>query len=163
MYPRPQEILPVKNRKNERHHWIFHTRISLSTKFQLKLTILIFWTKFTQNWYSESQTEKVNTTIKLCIFWLVWVSNFSSNWQFWCFGRNLPPKRHFQSKMAKVNTTIEFCISKLGTKFQLKLTILIFWTKFFQKGYFWLKSEKVNMTIEFCIFELAWIPNFSLD
>ena len=42
-----------------------------------------------------------------------------------------------------------------GTKFKLKLTILIFWTKFAQKGYFQSKTEKVNVTIEFCIFELV--------
>ena len=44
----------------------------------------------------------------------------------------------------------------LGNTFQLnKLTILIFWTKFAQKGYFQSKTEKVNFTIEFCEFELA--------
>ena len=42
-----------------------------------------------------------------------------------------------------------------GTKFQFKLKILIFWTKFALKGYFRLKMEEVNITIEFCIFELA--------
>ena len=40
-----------------------------------------------------------------------------------------------------------------GTKFQLKLTILIFWTKFSQKAYCWLKAEKLNIIIEFCIFQ----------
>ena len=29
----------------------------------------------------------------------------------------------------------------LNTKFQLKLKILIFWTKFAQKGYFWFKTK----------------------
>ena len=43
----------------------------------------------------------------------------------------------------------------LGTKFQLKLTIFIFWAKFTQKRYFWSKREKVNTTIEFCKFELV--------
>ena len=51
----------------------------------------------------------------------------------------------------------------VGTKFQLKLKILILLTKFAQKRYFWSKTEKVNITIEFCIFELVWIPNLSLD
>ena len=37
----------------------------------------------------------------------------------------------------------------LGTKFQLKLTIVIFWTKFTQKGYFWQETEKVNNNIEY--------------
>ena len=40
-----------------------YIRISLGTKFQLKLTILIFWTKSTQTGYFQSNTEKVNITI----------------------------------------------------------------------------------------------------
>ena len=42
-----------------------------------------------------------------------------------------------------------------GTKFQLKLTILTFWTNIVQKGYFQSKTENVNITIEFRIFELV--------
>ena len=42
----------------------------------------------------------------------------------------------------------------VGTKFQLKLRILIFWLKFAHKMYFWSKREKVNITIEFYIFKL---------
>ena len=44
----------------------------------------------------------------------------------------------------------------VGTKFQLKLTILIFWTKFAKKkDVSSLKQKNVNTTIEFCIFELV--------
>ena len=32
----------------------------------------------------------------------------------------------------------------LDTNFQLKMTVLIFWTKFAQKGYFWSKTEKLH-------------------
>ena len=40
-----------------------------------------------------------------------------------------------QLETEKVNITIEFCIRiSLGTKFRIKLTIFIFWTKFIQKG-----------------------------
>ena len=42
----------------------------------------------------------------------------------------------------------------LGPKFQPRLTILIFWPKFAQKGCFQFKQEKVNTTIEFRKFEL---------
>ena len=51
-----------------------------------------------------------------------------------------------QLKLA--TTLVQFLIS-LGTKFQLKSTILSFWTKFAQKGHFWSKTKKVNSTIEF--------------
>ena len=40
--------LQAENRKSGHHHWILHIWISLSAKFQLKLTILIFRTKITQ-------------------------------------------------------------------------------------------------------------------
>ena len=55
-----------------------------------------------------------------------------------------------------MNIAIEFCIFELVqvTKFQNKLIILIFWTKFTQKWYLRSKSEKVNITTEFCIFKL---------
>ena len=36
------------------------------------------------------KTEKVNAIIKFYIFELVWITNFSLNWQFWFFGPNLP-------------------------------------------------------------------------
>ena len=42
----------------------------------------------------------------------------------------------------------------LDIEFQFQQTILIFWTKFAQKGYFQFKTDKMNYTIEFCIFQL---------
>ena len=59
------------------------------------------------------------------------------------FGPNLPKKGYFWSETENVNISIEFYINSLGTKFQLKLTILIFWNKFIQKGYFRSKTEKI--------------------
>ena len=50
----------------------------------------------------------------------------------------------------------------LGTEFQFKQIILIFWNKFDHKGYFQSKASKMNLAIGFCIFELVYIPNFSL-
>ena len=37
----------------------------------------------------------------------------------------------------------------VGTKFQFKLTILIFWIKFVQKRYFRPKTEKTNTANEY--------------
>ena len=62
-----KRILPVENRKNEHQHRILHIRISLDTNFQLKLTILIFFTKFTKNGYFQSKTDKMDTTTEFCI------------------------------------------------------------------------------------------------
>ena len=87
-----KRILPVKNKKNEHHHWILCTRTSLSTEFQPKLTILTFWIKFVWKWCFRSKTKKVNITTELSIFELILEPNFSLNWQFWFFGSNLPKK-----------------------------------------------------------------------
>ena len=120
--------------------------------------------------YFQSETNKIDTTIELFIFKLVFVSNFTLSssefsdqirprkifmvknrksehhhliphiqislatkvqlsWQFWGF---------FWSKTEKVNTTYflhNFAYSYYSNaKFQLRLAILIFWTKFAQKG-----------------------------
>ena len=66
------------------------------------------------------------------------------------------PKKIFPVKNRKSehNPWILHIRISIGTTFQFKLTILIFWTKFAQKGYFWSKTNKVNIIIEFCIFEL---------
>ena len=43
----PKKVFLVKNsKKSQYHHWIVDIQISPGTKFQLKLVILIFWTKF---------------------------------------------------------------------------------------------------------------------
>ena len=39
----------------------------------------MFWNKFTQKWYFQSKTKKVNITIEFCIFELVQVSIFNLN------------------------------------------------------------------------------------
>ena len=37
-----KRVFPVKNEKSGQHYWILHVRISVDTKFHLKLIILIF-------------------------------------------------------------------------------------------------------------------------
>ena len=54
--------------------------------------------------------EKVNITIEFCIFELVYVLNFSLNWQFLIFWAKFGRKGYFQSKTEKVSITIEFVI-----------------------------------------------------
>ena len=100
------------------------TRISLSTNFQLKLTIAIFWTKFAEKGsYFQPKTEKIDTTIEFCIFQLVFVSNFTLNKQFWIFGPNLPKKDMAKNRKTDYHHWIPLIQISLGTKFQLKLTI----------------------------------------
>ena len=136
-----KRILPIKNRKNKHHHYILHIRISISTKFRLKQTILIFWTKFVQK-------GKINTTIEFHIFRLVWISNFALNKQFWI--SKFAPKLTFlfENGRSKHHLWILHIWISVGTKFLLKITILSFWTKFAPKGYFQSKTES-------CIFNLV--------
>ena len=132
----------VLKRKPEHHDWILNIHISLSTKFQLKQTILIFWTKFAHRGCFLTKKEKVNSTTEFCIFELVLVQSFSWNWQFRFFAPNLPKKgvsRHTESENHR--WVLDIRIS-WGTKFQLKLTILSFWTKLAWKGCSPSKTEK---------------------
>ena len=61
----------MESKKSEHQHCILNVRISLGSKFQVKLRILILWTKFTQIGYIRLKGEKVNTTIKFGILKLV--------------------------------------------------------------------------------------------
>ena len=86
-------IPPVKNTKKWTSLLNLHIWIGLSTNFQLKLTIAIFWAKFAKKITCfQSKTDKIDTTIEFCVFELVFASNFTLNKQFWIFGQNLPKK-----------------------------------------------------------------------
>ena len=117
---------------------------------------MIFWTKFAEKRHFQSKTDKMNNTTEYCMFELVFVSNFTLNKQFWIFGQNLPKKDIYAQKQKKWRSWLKSAYFSLGTKFLLKLTILIFWNKFVQKPYFQSKAEKVSTIIEFCIFELVY-------
>ena len=97
----PKKCVSDPKQKSEHLHWILHVGISLGTKFQLKLTSLIFWTKFTPKWCFWSNAEKLNSAIDFCIFELVEVLNFSLNRQFWNVGAKFAQKVCFWSKTKK--------------------------------------------------------------
>ena len=99
-----------------------HIEISLCAKFQLKITILIFWTIFAKKRYFWSKREKnehhhsmMDIHISLCakfqlkITMLIFCTKFAQKWYFW-------------SKGEKISSTIEFYIFKLVyvRKFSLK-------------------------------------------
>ena len=131
-----KKVFLVKDRKIQHHHWILRIWIGLGTKFQIKLTILIFWIKFATKRYFRSQAEKVNITIEFCIFELVYVPNFSLNWQFWVFVPNLPKEGVSSRKRKKLPSF------RLFAKFQLKLTIWIFLDQICPKRAFPLWNRK---------------------
>ena len=84
----------VKNRESEHHHWIPCTRISLGTKFRLKLTILFFWLDFPQKVFSGLKQKKWPPYIFYVILHvqISLLQNLSSNWQFLFFGSILHKK-----------------------------------------------------------------------
>ena len=59
VYLRSPKRLPLVNKKSEHYHWIQHIRISLGTKFQLKLKIFILQTIFAQKGCFRSKTGKI--------------------------------------------------------------------------------------------------------
>ena len=136
-----------KIQKNEHHYWILLIRIRPSTNFQLKLTIVI-WTKFAKKGsYFQCKTDNIDMTIEFCIFELVFnqISLWTNNVEFLdqiCLTKIFMVKNR-KSEHHYWIPPIQIC---LCTKFQLKLTILIFLIRFTQKGFFWSKIEKVNTT-----------------
>ena len=78
----------------------------------------MFWSKFVQKSYFQSQTNKIDCTVEFCVFELAKVPNFTLNKQFWLFGANFP-KKDIPSLKQKINCTNEFCQISVGTKFQV--------------------------------------------
>ena len=78
--------------------------------FNLNKQFWIFWTKFTQERYLCSKTEKVNIIIEFHIFKLVLVPNFCLNSQFWFFWSELPKKGFSGLKQKKWTPHIFYII-----------------------------------------------------
>ena len=125
----------------------FIFKLVLVPIFSLYWQLRYFGPNFpTKGSYFQSKTDKIDTTIEFCIFELVFVSNFTlNNFEFL---DQICPRKIFMVKNRKSehHHWIPHIQISLGTKFQLKLTILIFLTRFTQKGFFWSKTEKVNTT-----------------
>ena len=74
--------------------------------------------------------------------------NSSLNWQFWFLKPNLRKNSTSCRNLKKWTPTLNSAyLIRIGTKFQLKLTIMIFWTNFGQKGY--LRSKRENGKSEY--------------
>ena len=128
----------VRNRKSEHHHWIPHIQISLGTKFLLKLTFFFNFSSLKQKkWTQHIFYIILHIQISL-------VRSFGSNWEFWFFRPHLPKKvflvKNWESEYRHWIMHIQ---SSLGTKFLLKLTILIFFRPdLSKKGFSGLKQKK---------------------
>ena len=135
-----------------------------STNIRLKLAIFLFIIFFEQicpKMVFTVENGKSVHPIELYIFELVSVWNFTLNWQFWFCGPNLPKNGlpGLKQLPLKHHHQIELIQVSLGAKFQLKLTILILWTKFVQNGYFRSKTKKKHFRV--CPCSLLTVLNFS--
>ena len=120
-------------------------KLVLIPNLSLNLQFWFFWPDLRKKGFSGLKQKKWTPLI----FYIVLniqisvVQNFSSNWQFWFFGSNLPKKVYpLQNRKSEYHHGILHIWICLGTKFQLKLIILSFWTKFTQKRYFQWKTEQ---------------------
>ena len=128
----------TKTKKSEQYHWILEIQIGPATKFQLKLIILIFWTKFARkNKANEHYYWILHIRISLGI-------KFQLKLIILTFATKFAQKGHFWLKTKKVNTVTEFRIFELiwVSSFTLNWQFWFFWTKFAQKRYFRSKTEK---------------------
>ena len=106
-----------------------HIRKSQSTKFQLKVAILTFWTKLAQKSCFQSKTEKVNTAIQFCILYLVFIPSLSLNQQFWFFRQKMPKKANTSGKQKTMRSCMFCWCFAYGYSFFLTCTIfqIFFW------------------------------------
>ena len=102
--------------------------------------------------YFQSKKDEIKTTIEFCLFKLVFVSNFILKKNNFQFLDQICPRMIFMVKNKNIehNHCIAPIQGSLGTKFQLKLTVLIFFEQIYPKRIFWSKTEKVKTTYFLC-------------
>ena len=140
----------MKLEKNEHHYWILHIHISLSTNFQLKLTVAIFGPNLPKKGsYFQSKTDQIDRhhywilhiRISLCI-------KFCFDKTILKFWTKFTQGRYLCSKTEKVNIIIEFRIFKLALVPNFSLTDRFdFFDQIYPKRVFFRsKTEKMNTT-----------------
>ena len=120
-------------------------KLVLIPNLSLNWQFWFFWPDLRKKGFSGLKEKKWTPLIFYIVLniQISLVRNFSSNWQFWSFGSNLPKKVYpLQNRKSEYHHGILHIWICLGTKFQLKLIILSFWTKSTQKRYFQSKTEQ---------------------
>ena len=88
----PKKVFAIKERKSEHHHRILHIWISLSIKFQLKLTTWVFGPNLPKKGTTEQNNQSsklqefafcVVTLIQQLFFNIFEISKISLFWTFW--------------------------------------------------------------------------------
>ena len=109
--------------------------------------------------------EKLNTTIKFCIFELVLVPNFSLNRQFWFFRPNLNKKsfsgqkwKNWTPPLRVLHVWILYLVWE--PNIILSRQFWFFWPNLLKKGYFRSKTKKVNITNWILHVQISIADNF---
>ena len=127
-----------QKQNGELHHWTLHIRITLGTKFQLKLRIFYFLDQICP-WRVFSVKNKTNVYNHWTLHIQIRLGiKFQIKLIIFIFWAKFAQKRAFPDKNEKSehhHWILHIRIS-VRTKFQLKLIILAFWNKFAEKGHF---------------------------
>ena len=108
-----KKIFLVQKRKFEHHHGLHkiqRIRISLRTKFHLKQTILIFWTKLLPKNHISGQKQKRWTLQSSTNSRIILVTKFHFDQKIFHFWTKFAQKGYFQFEGENLNTTIKFSI-----------------------------------------------------
>ena len=98
----PQTDIASQKRKSDHQHWTINIRISLDTKFQLKLIIVISWTNVAPKKVFPIENEKVTSITEFCIFRIWLPANFQLKLIILTFWTKFVQKGHFQLKTKNV-------------------------------------------------------------
>ena len=121
-------------KKSDYLQQILHIWNSVVTKFQLKLTILNFCTRSIEKVYFQFKKEKIENCHQIIHILVVLGSKFHL--------QQISGKKETSIRKQKNKTSpLNYWIS-LNTKFQLELTIFIFWIRFAPQIFFHLKQIK---------------------
>ena len=72
----PKDIFRVKNLKSEHYHWFLPTKVTLGTKFLIKLRLFIFWTKYTRKGFFFLKQKKWTAPLNSEYQVSIWTNNF---------------------------------------------------------------------------------------
>ena len=151
-------------KKKKKKFWPKTEKVNISIEFSIfklvswyQISVFTnnfdFLTRFLQKSFFSALKQRKWATHTFYIIVLIQISlvrNFSSNWQFWFSGPNLPKKGFsVENRKSEHRHGILHIWTSLVKKFQLKLIILSFWTKFTKKSYFELKTEQAGQGLVF--------------
>ena len=133
-----------KAKKNKHYDWVLDIRISLGTKFQVKLIILTFWTKFAPKGYFQLKTKKSEQHHWILHIQISLGIKFHLRLIILIFLDQICPKRVFlvENEKSEHDHWILHIRISLNIKFHLKLTIQFFGSNLPKKGISCRKGKK---------------------